>query len=126
MNLTPGDVVAALDQAAAVLDATGALVAGNAAWRRTGELPAAPGDRLPPVPPSPQDASAVAAAVAAAAVGTPGEVVCSLRDGTRARLRFAPLPDRAGTGYALVTLGPDAAELPVGADPASTEPFGDE
>ena len=120
MDFVPADIVAALAVPAAVLDAEGRLVLGNDAWRRVGHLPTNPGDPLPPAPPSPPDAAAVASAVTAAIGGAATEVVCSLRDGSRARLRFAPLPDRDGTRYALVTVGSDVVDLPAGTA------FGDE
>jgi PAS domain S-box-containing protein len=114
---TPADVVAALDQPTAVLDDGGRVVAANDAWRRVRGLPADAGEPLPPVPPSPWDAAAVAAAVGRAVDGEPAQVVCSLRDGSRARFRFAPLDG----AYALATLGSDIGEAP-----ASTQAFGDE
>jgi PAS domain S-box-containing protein len=112
------DVVSALEVPAAVVDDAGLVLSGNDAWRLAG-LPAGPGAALPPTAPSPLDAAALAEAAAAAAGGTAREVVCSLRDGSRARLRFVPLPAAAGAGHALVTLRPDLVE-PGG------EAFGDE
>jgi PAS domain S-box-containing protein len=117
----PPSVVAALDIPAAVLDAGGRIVAANDAWRRVRDLPGEPGEPLPPAPPSPWDAAAVAEAVGTAAGGAAAEVVCSLRDGSRARLRFAPLASLGSAQYALVTLGSDLGEAP-----ASTQAFGDE
>ena len=121
MVFAPADVVAALDTPAAVLDAGGRIVAGNDAWRRVRDLPAEPGEPLPPAPPSPWDAAAVAEAVGRAAGGEAAEVVCSLRDGSRARLRFAPLASGRVGRYALVTLGSDLGDAP-----ASIQAFGDE
>jgi PAS domain S-box-containing protein len=112
------DVVSALEVPAAVVDDAGLVLAGNDAWRLA-DLPAGPGAALPPTAPSPLDAAALAEAATVAAAGTAREVVCSLRDGSRARLRFAPLPAAGEPGYALVTLRPELAE-PGG------EAFGDE
>jgi PAS domain S-box-containing protein len=114
------EVVSALEVPAAVVDDAGVVLAGNGAWRLA-ELPAGPGVALPPTAPSPLDAAALAEAAGAAAGGTAREVVCSLRDGSRARLRFIPLPATTGAGHALVTLRADLGE-PVEAG----EAFGDE
>jgi PAS domain S-box-containing protein len=121
VDFTAADLVSALDAPAAVLDRQGRVVTGNGAWHAAGDLPAE-GDLLPPAPPSPRDVAALTTAVKQAAAGEPAtEVVCSLRDGSRVRFRCAGLPAWDGVGYALVTVGPEVADLA-----ASTEAFGDE
>ena len=104
-------VVSALDVPAAVLDVTGRLVAGNGAWHRDGTLPRHPGEALGPAL-RPDQVELAAAAVADAGRGRSTQLTCQLADGRAALLRAAPLADREGSPYALVTLRPAPPSAP--------------